>query len=255
MPTSRRTTAASSSHCCARPYRRSSATSAGLFSRVAPPPPSGRWRWPPRAGRSPLRRRARGAGADRSACAGRRSSRARSANRFGQLGPVPRLRRQPIELAEHVLVGRIDAQRAPVDVEGGVLVRQAPLLDLRHPAQQLDLARRLLGLRLHHLVDGDDPIPLAGALVDRLQHLRRQHRRLGLAARHERFQRADRRLVRRVHASAPGGRPPRRAPDPSGARATARRCGSAARPPRRARAPSRSAARARPAGRTSAPVC
>jgi len=116
-----------------------------------------------------------------------------------ELAPVPRFGRQPIELEQHVLVGRIDTEGATVDIERRVLVREAPLLDLRHATEQLHLVGGLLRLRLHHLVDGDDPVPLAGALVDRLQHLRRQHRRLGLAARHERFQRADGRLVPGVH--------------------------------------------------------
>ena len=117
----------------------------------------------------------------------------------GQLGPVPRFAGQTFQLSQHVGVARVDVQRAPVDVERGVLVRQAALLDLRHPRQQLHLARRLLGGRLHDLVDRDHAVPLAGALVDGLQHLRRQHGGIGLAALHQRLQSADRRLVSRVH--------------------------------------------------------
>ena len=52
------------------------------------------------------------------------------ASRFASFGPVAGLARQPLQVRDHVLVGRIDAQRAAVDVERRVLVRQPPLLDL-----------------------------------------------------------------------------------------------------------------------------
>ena len=67
------------------------------------------------------------------------------ASRRRELGPVPGLVGQPIEMRQHVLVGRIDAQRAPVDLEGGVLVRQAPFLDLGDPREKLDWCERILG--------------------------------------------------------------------------------------------------------------
>jgi hypothetical protein len=49
------------------------------------------------------------------------------------------------------------------------------------------------------LLHGDDALPLAGALVDRLEHLRREHGLGGRRPRHQALERAQRRLVRRIH--------------------------------------------------------
>ena len=145
----------------------------------------------------------------------------------GQLGPVARSRRQPLQVREHVLVDRIDAQRArrrPRRPRSGATAA-APRAR-RCCDSSSTLAHRLVAVGLHHLVDGDHAIPLARALVDRLEH--RARPAPARPCRPSARPAPQRRLVRRIHLPAPGGTPRRRASGPSGARATARRCGTAA---------------------------
>ena len=207
---SRRTTSASSSHCWARANRRSSATSACLLSGSAVDgAPVGGDRLLELAGLLLVDAREAQQQIDGAARL-RRPSRSRSRAASASLAQCAGLGGQPLQVREHVLVVRIDAQRAPVDVERRVLVRQPALLDLGDARQQLDGADRVVAVRRHHLVDRDHAIPLARALVDRLQHGGRQHRLV--LARHQRFQRAHRRLVGRIGRQDLRGRPRRRAP-------------------------------------------
>ena len=99
---------------------------------------AGRSRSPRRAGRSPPRRRARAAAAARLARRVRRPSRSRARSSAPASAQCPVSAASRSRCAEHVLVVRIVAQRAPVDVERRVLVRQPALLDLGDAGQQLD---------------------------------------------------------------------------------------------------------------------
>ena len=92
---------------------------------------------------------------------------------------------------------RVLLERLAVRLERVHRRLEATLVVVGDAVQQLDAAHRIVGVAHHHVEDVDEPLPLAGRLEDRLEHLRRQHRLLRRRARGRRAPRASARACRR----------------------------------------------------------
>ena len=86
---------------------------------------------------------------------------------------------QALDVSERLLVAGVEGQRARVRVEGGGVISERVFLKRCNPVQELDLLERVVRAPDLHFVDANELGPVAGCLVDRLEHRGRAERVVG----------------------------------------------------------------------------
>ena len=90
----------------------------------------------------------------------------------GQFGPAAAGLGHAVEMGDDLGVGRVHTHGAAVGIEGGVEIRETALVDTGDDPQKLHAPDGILRVRDDDLVGARDLVPLAGRLVDGLQHFR-----------------------------------------------------------------------------------